>query len=90
MDIDNCGSVGILILQFVVFVLIVVDDVHKSSAAMHLMYTLDESGNRIYTLNVSIYTFTERLLSDSPFQKATDTGRITKSAHPGSSLLAIF
>ncbi|KAJ8594578.1 Nop10p-domain-containing protein [Rhizopogon salebrosus TDB-379] len=29
------------------------------------MYTLDEGGNRIYTLN-----------------KITETGRITKSAHP--------
>ncbi|KAF8079231.1 H/ACA ribonucleoprotein complex, subunit Nop10 [Lyophyllum atratum] len=32
---------------------------------MHLMYTLDPTGNRIYTL-----------------KKATDTGKITKSAHP--------
>ncbi|KAI0801373.1 Nop10p-domain-containing protein [Fomes fomentarius] len=32
---------------------------------MHLMYTLDESGNRIYTL-----------------KKITDSGKITKSAHP--------
>ncbi|KAL1738883.1 H/ACA ribonucleoprotein complex, subunit Nop10 [Schizophyllum fasciatum] len=32
---------------------------------MHLMYTLDEAGNRVYTL-----------------KKTTDSGRITKSAHP--------
>ncbi|KAI5998152.1 Nop10p-domain-containing protein [Pisolithus albus] len=32
---------------------------------MHLMYTHDENGNRVYTL-----------------KKLTDTGRITKSAHP--------
>ncbi|EEB95534.1 hypothetical protein MPER_05480, partial [Moniliophthora perniciosa FA553] len=32
---------------------------------MHLMYTLDENGNRVYTL-----------------KKVTDTGKITKSAHP--------
>jgi hypothetical protein len=68
-------------------VLIVVTSVHKSFAAMHLMYTLDESGNRIYTLNVSIFIVMERLLFDSLFQKTTDTGRITKSAHPGLSLL---
>lgn len=43
---------------------IVVASVHKSFAAMHLMYTLDESGNRIYTLNVSIFTVMERLLFD--------------------------
>lgn len=57
---------------------------------MHLMYTLDESGNRIYTLNVSTFAIIEQLLSDSLFQKATDTGRITKSAHPGSSPLMPF
>ncbi|KAI3619321.1 h aca ribonucleoprotein complex subunit 3 [Moniliophthora roreri] len=34
---------------------------------MHLMYTLDENGNRVYTL-----------------KKITDTGKITKSAHPAS------
>ncbi|CAL1694856.1 unnamed protein product [Somion occarium] len=32
---------------------------------MHLMYTLDENGNRVYTL-----------------KKITDSGKITKSAHP--------
>ncbi|KAI0696035.1 Nop10p-domain-containing protein [Cerioporus squamosus] len=32
---------------------------------MHLMYTLDENGYRIYTL-----------------KKITDSGKITKSAHP--------
>ncbi|EPQ60083.1 Nop10p-domain-containing protein [Gloeophyllum trabeum ATCC 11539] len=32
---------------------------------MHLMYTLDENGNRIYTL-----------------KKVTESGKITKSAHP--------
>ncbi|KAF5313046.1 hypothetical protein D9619_002530 [Psilocybe cf. subviscida] len=32
---------------------------------MHLMYTLDEAGNRIYSL-----------------KKVTDSGKVTKSAHP--------
>ncbi|KAI0253255.1 Nop10 family nucleolar RNA-binding protein [Lactifluus subvellereus] len=32
---------------------------------MHLMYTIDDQGKRIYTL-----------------KKVTDSGRITKSAHP--------
>ncbi|KAF8582817.1 Nop10 family nucleolar RNA-binding protein [Ramaria rubella] len=32
---------------------------------MHLMYTLDEAGTRIYTL-----------------KKITESGKITKSAHP--------
>ncbi|KAI0830868.1 Nop10p-domain-containing protein [Trametes gibbosa] len=32
---------------------------------MHLMYTLDDKGSRIYTL-----------------KKITDSGKITKSAHP--------
>ncbi|CAE6433592.1 unnamed protein product [Rhizoctonia solani] len=38
---------------------------------MHLMYTLDEEGKRIYTL-----------------KKVTPGGKITKSAHPGTSVLA--
>ncbi|EIW63842.1 Nop10p-domain-containing protein [Trametes versicolor FP-101664 SS1] len=32
---------------------------------MHLMYTIDENGSRVYTL-----------------KKITETGKITKSAHP--------
>ena len=47
------------------------------------MYTLDDNGNRIYTLKVrSYYSF---LFPSSflPLQKLTDAGRITKSAHPG-------
>ncbi|KAH9058265.1 H/ACA ribonucleoprotein complex, subunit Nop10 [Lactarius vividus] len=32
---------------------------------MHLMYTVDSQGNRVYTL-----------------KKLTDSGKITKSAHP--------
>ncbi|KAI0042537.1 Nop10p-domain-containing protein [Auriscalpium vulgare] len=32
---------------------------------MHLMYTIDEKGNRVYSL-----------------KKITDSGKITKSAHP--------
>ncbi|KAI0066632.1 Nop10p-domain-containing protein [Artomyces pyxidatus] len=32
---------------------------------MHLMYTIDANGNRVYTL-----------------KKITDSGKITKSAHP--------
>ncbi|KAJ3797070.1 nucleolar RNA-binding protein [Lentinula aff. detonsa] len=37
----------------------------SSTAIMHLMYTLDEVGNRVYTL-----------------KKITESGKITKSAHP--------
>ncbi|KAJ4000255.1 nucleolar RNA-binding protein [Lentinula boryana] len=37
----------------------------NSTAIMHLMYTLDEGGNRVYTL-----------------KKITESGKITKSAHP--------
>jgi hypothetical protein len=51
---------------------------------MHLMYTIDEAGNRIYTLKVS------QSICHSPanaeprwYQKVADSGRVTKSAHPG-------
>ncbi len=52
---------------------------------MHLMYTVDDQGNRVYTLKVSML-FTMRSISViycSSFQKLTDSGKITKSAHPG-------
>jgi len=49
---------------------------------MHLMYTLDEAGNRIYTLKVSMFLLrVDDLLS--PMQKVTEEGKTTKSAHPG-------
>ena len=52
---------------------------------MHLMYTLDENGNRVYTLKVSAETFGEAHTGlMQPPQKITDSGKITKSAHPGS------
>lgn len=51
---------------------------------MHLMYTLDAEGNRVYTLKVSPGTlFVSERLTFS-LQKVTDSGKITKSAHPGS------
>ncbi len=50
---------------------------------MHLMYTIDENGSRVYTLKVSSIDLTQdKALRDS--QKITETGKITKSAHPGS------
>lgn len=50
---------------------------------MHLMYTIDENGSRVYTLKVSRnYSTQEMVLTD--LQKITETGKITKSAHPGS------
>ena len=55
---------------------------------MHLMYTLDESGNRIYTLKVFLIVLdvsTQKFLIIS--QKSTDLGKITKSAHPGTILV---
>ena len=63
---------------------------------MHLMYTLDEAGNRVYTLKVCHYvysfitTFPRKAYTPSSSQKITDAGKITKSAHPGSPLPAAF
>lgn len=51
---------------------------------MHLMYTMDEQGNRVYTLKVGIIFFSLfSLAHHTTTQKTTDAGRITKSAHPG-------
>ncbi|KXN85766.1 H/ACA ribonucleoprotein complex subunit 3 [Leucoagaricus sp. SymC.cos] len=41
---------------------------------MHLMYTLDENGNRVYTLKI--------ICAHTILQKITDDGKLTKSAHP--------
>ena len=51
---------------------------------MHLMYTLDDNGNRVYTLKVR-YGSSPRcgLGAERVAQKITDSGKITKSAHPG-------
>jgi hypothetical protein len=54
--------------------------------AMHLMYTLDESGNRMYTLKVSEFIDNMNRLTSTCEQKTTEAGRLTKSAHPGTSL----
>lgn len=52
-------------------------------STMHLMYTIDENGSRVYTLKVSRnYSTQDMVLTD--LQKITETGKITKSAHPGS------
>ena len=56
---------------------------------MHLMYTLDANGNRVYTLKVrSCYSknfaHSESILA----QKITANGKVTKSAHPGTVLLS--
>lgn len=51
---------------------------------MHLMYTLDEQGTRVYTLKVSSSLLIWRSLISIP-QKATQAGKVTKSAHPGMS-----
>ena len=57
---------------------------------MHLMYTLDENGNRVYTLKVCHYVysfitiFPQKAYIPFSSQKITDAGKITKSAHPGS------
>ena len=53
-----------------------------TKSAMHLMYTLDESGNRIYTLKVCDFEKNKRPSTNNA-QKITDDGKITKSAHPG-------
>ena len=56
---------------------------------MHLMYTLDENGNRVYTLKVSPVRLTLSCVSNSNMnlpQKITDSGKITRSAHPGMAL----
>lgn len=52
---------------------------------MHLMYTLDENGNRLYTLTVRLFIVCLGLESHPlmVLQKMTPEGRITKSAHPG-------
>lgn len=52
---------------------------------MHLMYTLDEGGNRIYTLKVMHVVFNIIRMQLKLLQKLTDAGKITKSAHPGQS-----
>ena len=55
------------------------------------MYTLDEQGNRLYTLKVcfvALYAHTVSLTSIT--QKVTDSGKITKSAHPGRSLITVL
>ncbi|KAJ9119826.1 snoRNP complex protein [Naganishia onofrii] len=44
---------------------------------MHLMYTLDPNGNRIYTLKLLTV-----LNSFMRLQKSTKDGKVTKSAHP--------
>lgn len=50
---------------------------------MHLMYTLDEGGNRVYTLKVCfLFSIVISRKSDRN-QKITDGGKVTKSAHPG-------
>ena len=57
------------------------------STKMHLMYTLDEAGNRIYTLKVRSPSPIIECLSDFQRiltgQKIVESGKITKSAHPG-------
>lgn len=51
---------------------------------MHLMYTLDANGTRIYTLKVSLCaSVAESLTFMNASQKITESGKITKSAHPG-------
>jgi H/ACA ribonucleoprotein complex subunit 3 len=52
---------------------------------MHLMYTLDEDGNRVYTLKVRLYRYNRCSWYLHLLQKATDAGKTTKSAHPGAS-----
>lgn len=49
---------------------------------MHLMYTLDEHGTRLYTLKVRHMPLMS-LPVLTALQKITDDGKITKSAHPG-------
>jgi hypothetical protein len=53
--------------------------------AMHLMYTLDEEGNRVYTLKVRLYRHRHFSWYSRLPQKVTDAGKTTKSAHPGAS-----
>ena len=52
---------------------------------MHLMYTLDEEGNRVYTLNMRLYSYRHFSWYSHLPQKVTDAGKTTKSAHPGAS-----
>lgn len=56
-----------------------------SPFAMHLMYTLDEEGNRVYTLKVRLYSYRHFSWHSRLLQKVTDAGKTTKSAHPGAS-----
>jgi rRNA maturation protein Nop10 len=55
---------------------------------MHLMYTVDDQGNRIYTLKVHIPSCVGDW-SLFVYQKVTDVGKITKSAHPGAPLFGL-
>jgi hypothetical protein len=59
---------------------------------MHLMYTVDDQGNRVYTLKVHISFRWWRLIVDlinCVYQKVTDAGKVTKSAHPGAPLFGL-
>ena len=47
------------------------------------MYTLDGSGNRVYTLEVRVFIGRRITFFHDSVQKMTNEGRITKSAHPG-------
>ncbi|KAH0837831.1 Nop10p-domain-containing protein [Lanmaoa asiatica] len=49
---------------------------------MHLMYTLDDNGNRVYTLKVCVSIVRFESYPFMTLQKMVDEGRITKSAHP--------
>ena len=54
-----------------------------STTIMHLMYTLNEDGKRIYTLQVSwIHCRKQSRCWRVWVQKKTSEGKITKSAHP--------
>jgi hypothetical protein len=60
------------------------------SFKMHLMYTLDASGKRLYTLQVSIHPAVDMtLINLNHIQKTTADGKVTKSAHPGTCRFAI-
>lgn len=57
---------------------------------MHLMYTLDDKGDRVYTLKVRLYSPPWGRIRSRILQKLTDAGKITKSAHPGMSVPSNF
>ena len=51
---------------------------------MHLMYTLDANGKRLYTLNkvCGVSSYSKSAFADMLYFLQVQAGEVTKSAHP--------